>query len=84
LVDQELIVCLTGSVVVLTDDGQTRQNFCLNRPDIALHIPPLVWHELRDFSPGTVCTVLAAEKHSEKDYCRGYQEFLDAARQSPR
>jgi dTDP-4-dehydrorhamnose 3,5-epimerase-like enzyme len=80
-VEEELIICLAGSVVVVADDGRDRREFSLNRPDFALHIPPLVWHELRDFSPGAVCAVLASEPHFEKDYCRVYQEFLRVARQ---
>jgi dTDP-4-dehydrorhamnose 3,5-epimerase-like enzyme len=79
-VEEELILCLHGSVVITADDGQTRRDFSLNRPDIGVYIPPLVWHELRDFAPGTVCAVLASKPYSETDYCRDYAEFLQIAR----
>ncbi len=76
---EELILSLVGSVSVLVDNGCDRKEFNLNRPEIGLYIPALVWHELHGFSPGAVCAVLASGHHSEEDYCRDYQQFLEHA-----
>ena len=72
----EMILCLAGSIRVVIDNGQTRTEFDLDRPDVGLYIPQMVWHELDEFSPGAVCVVLASGLHSEEDYCRDYQRFL--------
>lgn len=75
----ELILCLAGSIRVVVDNSQTRKEFELARPDVGLYIPRMVWHELDTFSPGAVCAVLATGQHSEEDYCRDYQQFLQHA-----
>jgi len=49
----------------------------LNSPRKALHIKPGIWREMKDFSGGSICLVLASSLYSEKDYIRDYQEFLN-------
>jgi dTDP-4-dehydrorhamnose 3,5-epimerase-like enzyme len=75
--EEELVLCLAGSIRVAVDNGQTRKEFSLDRPDIGLYIPRMVWHELHGFGRGAVCAVLASGRHSEEDYCRDYQQFLE-------
>ena len=75
----ELILCLAGSIRVVIDNGRSREEFKLDRPDVGLYIPRMLWHELDAFSPGAVCAVLASGQHSEEDYCRDYQQFLQHA-----
>ncbi|HSR06324.1 MAG TPA: FdtA/QdtA family cupin domain-containing protein [Bryobacteraceae bacterium] len=72
----ELILCLAGSIRVVIDNGRSREEFLLDRPDLGLYIPRMLWHELDAFSPGALCAVLATGHHSEDDYCRDYHEFL--------
>ena len=72
----ELILSLAGRIRVTVDDGQTRKEFELDRPDVGIYIPRMVWHEVDGFSSGAVCAVLATGQHSEEDYCRDYQQFL--------
>jgi hypothetical protein len=74
---EELILSLSGSISVVVDNGHARHEFTLDRPDIGLHIPRLVWHEVHSFSRGAVCAVLASGHHREDDYCRDYQQFLE-------
>ena len=78
---QELILSLSGSVTVVVDDGCTRKEFLLDRPDLGLYIPAMIWHELQGFSRDAVCAVLASGRYSEEDYCRDYQQFLNRATQ---
>jgi hypothetical protein len=78
--EHELMVALGGSFSVLADDGCTRTEFRLDRPDLALHIPPLVWHEVHSFTPGSVCAVLASTDYDAREYCRDYAQFLEARR----
>jgi hypothetical protein len=66
---------------VVVDNGWVRREFCLDRPDVGLHIPRMVWHELHGFRPGALCAVLASERHTEEDYCRDYHQFLQLSRE---
>jgi dTDP-4-dehydrorhamnose 3,5-epimerase-like enzyme len=76
LKEEEMMVAVGGSFKVLTDDGQARREYTLDRPDVALYVPALIWHELYGFSGGAVCAVLASERYAREDYCDDYQQFL--------
>jgi hypothetical protein len=62
------------------DDGSSRKEVALTRPDQGLYICPMVWRELADFTAGAVCLVMASEPYDEADYYRDHAEFLRAAR----
>lgn len=76
----QFIIAASGSFNVTLDDGNERQTFHLNRSYYGLHVPPLIWREIDNFSSGSVCMVLASEFYSEDDYYREYEEFLKAVR----
>ena len=63
---------------MLLDDGAARTHIKLDRPDLALEIGPMVWHEMHDFSPDCVMLVLADAPFDESDYIRNYDAFLNA------
>ena len=50
--------------------------FFLNDPSKALHILPGIWREIKDFSSGSICLVLASHEYKELDYIRDYDEYL--------
>ena len=74
------VVCVAGACTILVDDGERRQQVRLDRPDLALHIGPGIWREMRDFGEGTVLMVLASQRYDEGDYIRDYDAFLADAR----
>lgn len=76
----QLLIAASGSFDVTVDDGYETKKFQLNRSYYGLHIPPLIWREIDNFSSGSVCMVLASEFYSEDDYYRDYDEFLTAVR----
>jgi len=73
---QQLIVAVSGSFDVVLDDGYVKRTFTLNRPYQGLLIVPGIWRELRNFSSGSVCLVLASHKYDENDYIRDYEDYL--------
>lgn len=74
---QQYIIALSGSFVFVLDDGVNVKEVFLNDPSKALHIKPGIWREIKDFSSGSVCLVLASENYSEQDYMRDYNDFLN-------
>ena len=76
----QLLIAASGSFDVTLDDGFQKQKFHLNRSYYGLHIPPLIWREIDNFSSGSVCMALASEMYSEFDYYREYEDFLNAVR----
>jgi hypothetical protein len=75
----QFLVMLAGSAVVTVDDGAERTQLTLDRPNLALHAPPMLWLELDCFSANAVCLVLTSDVYSEADYIRDRAEFLRLA-----
>lgn len=72
---EQIIVALSGSFEVVIDDGIEKSVVTLNQPDLGLRMPPGLWRELRGFSGGAICMVLASREYSEADYIRSYKDF---------
>tara|TARA_B100000508_G_C11448138_1_gene272529 strand:+ start:993 stop:1415 length:423 start_codon:yes stop_codon:yes gene_type:complete len=71
----EFLIALSGSFTVLLDDGKTKQEYMLNKPNMGLLIPTGIWRELHDFSSGAICLVISSGEFVEEDYIREYKEF---------
>ena len=74
----QFLIAMSGSFDVILDDGSSKQRIHLSRSYYGLHLPPMVWREMDNFSSGSVCLALASEPYSEADYFRQYSEFLSA------
>jgi acetyltransferase-like isoleucine patch superfamily enzyme len=72
----QFMVCVRGSVNLVVDDGQKRANLLLNRPDLGVFIPPLVWSVIYRFTADAVLMVLASGRYEPEEYIRDYDEFL--------
>ena len=72
---QQYVVAASGSFTFLLDDGTNKKEVFLNHPNKALHIKPGIWREMKDFSSGSICLVLASMEYTEDDYIREYEEF---------
>ncbi len=73
---QQLIIAASGSFDVVVDDGKSQRSFCLNRPSYGLYMPSMMWRELKNFSGGGICLVLASLPYDESDYYREYEQFI--------
>jgi len=73
----QFLVATSGSFEVLLDDGITKRQVLLNRPDLGLHIPPGIWASEINFSSGSICLVLASHEYNEGDYLREYGDYLN-------
>jgi dTDP-4-dehydrorhamnose 3,5-epimerase-like enzyme len=71
----QFAVAVSGSCSLLLDDGKERATISLESPSMGLLLPPMVWHEMADFSADCVLLVLAAAAYDEADYIRDYGEF---------
>ena len=74
---QQYIVAASGSFTFVLDDGINKKEFFLNDPSKALHIKSGIWREIKNFSSGSICLVLASHEYVESDYIRDYEEFLE-------
>jgi dTDP-4-dehydrorhamnose 3,5-epimerase-like enzyme len=72
----QFLVCVKGSCSVVVDDGSHRAEILLNRPNMGLHVPPMVWATEYKYSTDAVLMVLASEVYDANDYIRDYDVFL--------
>jgi hypothetical protein len=74
----QFIIAMSGSFDVIVFDGREKGRIHLNRSYYGLHLPPMIWREMDNFSSGSVCLVLASELYDSADYYRDYTEYLRA------
>lgn len=74
----QFLIAMSGSFDVVLYDGKEQQRIHLNRSYYGLHIPPMIWREMDNFSSGSVCLVLASELYDPNDYYRDYSDYLRA------
>lgn len=75
---RECLIALSGSFEVILNDGKTEKTITLNKPFEGLLINEGIWRELKNFSSGSVCLVIASDVFEEADYIRDFQAFLDS------
>ncbi|MDK2772333.1 MAG: FdtA/QdtA family cupin domain-containing protein [Flavobacterium sp.] len=73
---QQFLVALSGSFDVILNDGVNEKVVTLNKPYEGLLIENGIWRELKNFSSGAVCLVVASEVFEEEDYIRDFEDFL--------
>src|ERR1041384_2829015 len=73
---QQLLVCVKGSCVVSLDDGHIHHDVSLNRPELALYLPPGIWATQHHYSKDGVLMVLASEVYDPEEYIKDYNQFL--------
>lgn len=76
----QLLIAVSGSFDVRLYDGTRTETVTLNRPSRGLHIGPMLWRELDNFSSGSVCLVLASLPYDEADYYRDFADFEASVR----
>jgi len=74
---QQIMVAVSGSFEVVINDGNAEKTIRLDQPNQGLYFPPGLWRELKGFSGGAICLVLASEIYQEDDYIRKFTEFID-------
>jgi UDP-2-acetamido-3-amino-2,3-dideoxy-glucuronate N-acetyltransferase len=72
----QFLVAVAGSLHVIADDGVQQQEFVLDRPNLGLYLPPMVWGIQHRHSADGVLLVLASETYDPADYIRDHREFL--------
>jgi dTDP-4-dehydrorhamnose 3,5-epimerase-like enzyme len=73
---QEFLIALSGSFEVILNDGKEKKIITLNKPFEGLLIGNGIWRELKNFSSGSVCLVVASDVFKEEDYIRDFDQFL--------
>ncbi len=77
----QFLIAVHGSVAVVADDGDRRQEVLLDSPDLGIYLPPLIWGVQYKYSADAVLLVFASHPYDSADYIRVYDQFVTIVRQ---
>jgi dTDP-4-dehydrorhamnose 3,5-epimerase-like enzyme len=73
--NEEFIVALSGSFVVVIDNVLEKAVYSLNRSYYGLYVPKMYWREMNNFSTNSLALIVSCTEYDENDYTRDYDEF---------
>ncbi|VVO02208.1 UDP-3-O-(3-hydroxymyristoyl)glucosamine N-acyltransferase [Pseudomonas fluorescens] len=73
----QFLIAVRGSIRVVVDDGVTREEITLDRPNMGLYLPPKTWGIQYKYSADAMLLVFASDYYDADDYIRDYGEFVD-------
>lgn len=76
----QLAIVVRGACRFHLDDGKEKVDILMDNPAQGLMLPPMLWHEMYDFSEDCVLMVLADGHYDESDYIRSHDEFIELAK----
>lgn len=71
----QYLLCVQGSVEVVTDNGYGKKSFLLNKPNEGLYLPPMTWGEQLNFKNNATLLVFTSHFYDQNDYIHNYEEF---------
>lgn len=74
----QFMVALRGACRIVLDDGGRRTEVVLDRQTLGLHVPPLVWGTLHDFTADALLLVLTSGAYDAAEYVGDYAAFAAA------
>ena len=73
---EEFIVALWGSFDIILIDGKgNEETFHMARSYYGLHIPPMTWRRIVNFSTNSVAMILSSTKYDANDYIEDFEQF---------
>jgi len=76
----QFLIAVKGSVRVVADDGEKREEFMLDRNNLGIYLPPMVWGIQSHYSSDAILLVFASDYYDSNDYVRDYGQFVDLIR----
>ena len=73
---EQFLVCASGSVSVVVDDGSARQEILLDSSGVGIYLPPMIWGTQYRYSADATLVVFASHPYDPDDYIRDYRQFL--------
>jgi hypothetical protein len=78
---KQFLIAVHGALSLVVDDGSKRSELRLDRPDIGVYVPAMVWATQYRFTDDAVLLVFASLPYEPSDYLRNYEEFMKALAQ---
>jgi len=73
----QVVIAISGAFIFHLSDGNTTKTFRLDNPVKGLYVPRMLFIEIIQESPGSVCLVLANTRYDVAKSIRTYQKYLE-------
>lgn len=73
---EQYLINVRGSVNVALDDGTVAKEYILDKPNVGLYIPKMVWSSQYKHTADACLVVFSSGEYEAEDYIRDYDEFL--------
>lgn len=71
-----VLINVSGKSKVRITDGVEKVEIELNKPNMGVYLPKMVWKDMYDFSNDSVLLVLASLHYDAQEYIRDFKEYL--------
>lgn len=71
----QLLIVVSGAVLVTVNDGELSREFLLNVPGEGLYIPPVIWSAQKYLERNSLLLVLASHPYSREEYIEDFKEY---------
>lgn len=72
-----VLINVAGTSKVKVTDGKQERIIELNKPNMGVYIPKMIWKDMYDFSENSVLLVLANTHYNHIEYIREFQEYIN-------
>ena len=73
----QTLICVSGAVEVIVNDGVNQRNITLDQPQKALSIPATIWAPQLYKEEPSILLVLCDKLFEESDYIRTHSDFIE-------
>jgi len=73
---QQILFCLRGKVTISVDNGNSKEEVILDKPNLGIFLDKMIWHDMINIEKDTFMLVVASLPYQKEDYIRDYQEFI--------
>jgi dTDP-4-dehydrorhamnose 3,5-epimerase-like enzyme len=77
---KQLLICISGKIEVLCDDGKNKRKYLLESPQQGLLIPEMIWDEQKYITDDAVMLVVSNTNYDTNDYIHDYDKFVEIKR----
>lgn len=71
-----VLINVSGKSKIRISDGIEKLVIELNKPNMGVYLPKMVWKDMYDFSSDSVLLVLASTHYDAREYIRNYEEYV--------
>lgn len=72
-----VLINVSGTSKVRVDDGLGNTKvYSLDKPNMGVFVPKMIWKEMYDFSKDSVLLVLSNEPYNSDEYIRDYDHYV--------